>query len=726
MSHYYHSQNAQDHETLRKAEEQIKAAQTQAEKEAIKSSIDPRLSGRLGEILAPPKDTVYSVGSQNNVRADGTIETTAETDERVKSSHKTTEQIKQEQLLNEQLQRDVYSRGLIVKSAAKETGGVYLDHKKVGTAKYTTTYTTTQSPINSPAADPTQNYTPSGTISENKNPVVKTWDQKAIEGLKSFSFNSDYNKYDPLRLRGAVAGAISIPIGIAGAIANPTRTGKTIGYIVTNPRAATFSMGAEIKKDLQYSPTFVIGQAVGLYYGGKGIGSITKKITPKAKITSTQGQKIAVTQNNAGQKTLVQAKFKINVGKKTYNVDSVGQEFAINLNKNVQSTVGGFKFQAGKVKAIQTNKGIRVRGSDTVASVTNYKQVTILKEIAGKPSKVSYSYGQKITRSDLIIQDQGLNTYSSIAVGTTSKAKIVPFSKLRNVFKKSKIENTKFDALEVGRVKEVMKVDKVTYSQAALKEVRGKPAANVLKKYKTDYKTYPASKKGLEVFRETGGKTGTKVKQATMGGSVTETIGTLRTGAIKTAQALYKQQAKPLHYTTQIATTLTLSKPSLKQNIQTKQKSTTIQRDLTRTKPLTKSISITTTKSASALKSLQLSKVGLIQEQKQNLAQKQAVDLKQNLITRSVTSTAGIPSAIPSFSTPPPPVITLPFINLDRPYFNKKTKKSSSFNQNKAFTPTASALGLGLRGKTSKGAIKSGLGQRYIPIQKKKLRGFIL
>jgi len=33
-----------------------------------------------------------------------------------------------------------------------------------------------------------------------------------------------------------------------------------------------------------------------------------------------------------------------------------------------------------------------------------------------------------------------------------------------------------------------------------------------------------------------------------MGGSVTETIGTSRTGAIKTAQALYKQQAKPLHF----------------------------------------------------------------------------------------------------------------------------------------------------------------------------------
>ena len=713
MGYYYHSQNAQDSKDVLEAQQRIEGGE---DPDVVKASYDSRLSGRIALAVAPPK-TYYS--NKNPVEIDGKLYQ--------RGAPEVKAYLEKEQA---KLEKDVAARGIIVKSDAKETGGIYLDGQQVGTATYKTVYTPvttttkTQETINQPIVN--NQFTPNGRIDVGTKPA-QTWDQKALKGLKSFS--SGYSKYDPLALRGVAAGVISIPIGIAGAITHPVRTVKSLYEVsvwtkqASNPAEATFQIGEGIKQDLLTRPTYVFGQGLGIYVAGKIIGKASQQIVPKGKITAVQGQKIAAVTGEKGQKVIVQAKFNVNVGKKTFKVDSVGKEYAININNKVQSTSAGFKFQSGITKALQTNKGIRVLGKDTVASVTQYKHVTILKEKGTSlitPKKVSYSYGQKVTKTDLIIQDQGLNTYSTIGIQTGSKAKILPFSKLGKAFKKTNADKTKFDTLEVGRIKEVAKVDDITYSQALLKEVKGAPAVKILSKYKNKpIKPIAPPPKALTVFKKTSGIAGTTSQQATITGGVSETIGALRTGAIKTAAAVYKQQAKPIPYTIQTTAVLTATRLKLSPKITTRTKTETS----TKTNIKTSTKTETAIKTTTELDSIQLTKVGLGLEQKQQLAQRQAVDLKQNLATITIQTPITRGTPILNTGTPPPaaPLFKLPEQN----FYKKRNTAISSFNQKKAFSPTARSIALNIRGKTSKAAIKTGLGDRFIPIQpKKKYRGF--
>ena len=354
MGYYYHSQNAQDSKDVLEAQQRIEGGE---DPNIVKASYSSRLSGRINLAVAPPK-TYYS--NESPVEIDGVVYQ--------RGAPEVKAYLEKEQA---KLEKDVAARGIIVKSDAKETGGIYLDGQQVGTATYKTVYTPvttttkTQETINQPIVN--NQFTPNGRIDVGTKPA-KTWDQKAIGGLKSFS--SGYSKYDPLALRGVAAGVISIPIGIAGAVTHPVRTVKSLWYIAKNPVEATFQIGEGIKQDLLTRPTYVFGEGLGIYGTGKIIGKASQQIVPKGKITAVQGQKIAAVTGEKGQKVIVQAKFNVNVGKKTFKVDSVGKEYAININNKVQSTSAGFKFQSGTTKALQTNKGIRVLGKDTVASVT--------------------------------------------------------------------------------------------------------------------------------------------------------------------------------------------------------------------------------------------------------------------------------------------------------------------------------------------------------------------
>lgn len=402
-------------------------------------------------------------------------------------------------------------------------------------------------------------------------------------------------------------------------------------YVASPPLGAITTGGLltlrYAKSDTDFITTTrrIMGETAPFIIGGIAVNKLIKiarnKTPSDAIIEKTQRQKLATYESAQGQQTIVQSEFTVNVGKKSYNVAGQGVESAVNVGGTKQVLIGAYEFKSGKYSATQVSQGFRTIGE--TGSMTYLEFQNFIYKGRTMPGKVTYSFGEIINKEQLFMKDQyGLNTYTtSSIIGSSKQVTITPDTYAAN-YKSISSKPTKLTSIEAGRVAEILKVDKITFAAAVLKEAGGK-------KYVKTFSNLINEKATVENI-----PIETTNQYANLKGSMT-TIKTspkvspqvsLEIGAKSTAVAIYNQEAPQLKQIALVSRTAAATK--------------TI--SLTGQQPVVKAITKTNNKTSFISESQRKTKQEQQEKSLFKTAQKPALDIKNlsNQRTESISSSA--------------------------------------------------------------------------------------
>jgi len=441
-----------------------------------------------------------------------------------------------------------------------------------------------------------------------------------------------------------------------------------------------------------------------------------KTVNAQATITTRQAQQINTLSNQKGQVSAAKIGYDVKVGKHNFKVQAVGKETAINLKSTgkgqTQSVRGGFKYKVGDSgQSIQSTRGVRVVNDGSSASYTRFQN------IANKGgNKYVVTSGEIATKTSTITTDQGLSTYRTVSVSSTGPSKTTTTGKLPKTLNKQTGQKLKVNSIEGGISKEVIKVQGAKSTQTTTyAKTQGITGAKQTKGFFNSLKgqTYINKPPKSNFGSSSGGVTQTIGKT---GGS-SSLISGLRTGAKLAATNVYKSTILPTFKAgaASIATVGVLSTTKVK--TEQKAKAAPKSRTSPKAKPISSIKSIQTPKVDQTTKLDQTPKSAYTPSLKSTQFTDQRIKLDQTPITRQTlipAITPATPTPIrPTTGTPPPPIIAGPLLGGFGGGFSSY-KRPKSTKQPKGLTPTTRSAFLGIRGKTPKINITSGLGPRFV------------
>lgn len=369
--------------------------------------------------------------------------------------------------------------------------------------------------------------------------------------------------YDPDVQVVAVAGATAFALSLTPAV-----VAATVGIGAT---AYTGTKAFVSRRTPESLADFVLTMPAGMM----GTRRIAAKFN-KPKITAELGTKVYTAREDVGQVSKMRAAYEIMIGEKKYVVQvPKAIEYGGDITKSVQHTRGAYEFYSKDYRAIQTTTGLTVRRGDITSSIDTYKMFVVnsfargmkVDALFGRSRTVTEPYVfdelmryRQITHTELLkvrhpklygidISKQPILTRTKLAGQLTIRPKDVMF----DYFKKPRGKSS----VQVGFIKETLKVDNIVVSEAKLRSIYGKQArkfVNQIVKGQQYRFTVPKVQTNLGVSDTIG-----KMFSSKRAGLISETeleiqqpsiTAKVRVGAEQFAKQIYQREFKPFSYIT--------------------------------------------------------------------------------------------------------------------------------------------------------------------------------